>query len=39
MNEFQMEVMIEEVATDTAGDIFTGIGIGLGVLAFLGVTC
>lgn len=39
MTELKMEVMMEEIATDTAGDILTGVGIGLAILGFLGVTC
>ena len=37
--EFEMNLIEEEIATDTAGDIILGIELGLGILAFLGVTC
>ena len=37
--EFELNLLEEEVATDTAADIFTGIGLGLAILGFLGVTC
>ena len=37
--ELEMNRIEEEIATDTAGDIILGIELGLGILAFLGVTC
>lgn len=38
-NYYDIELVDEQVATDTAGDIFTGIGLGLALLSFAGITC
>ena len=37
--EFEMVLLDETVAADTVGDVINGVMLGLGILAFLGVTC